>query len=341
MGEELISSFAISGRGLSTKAGRCAYRNIGRAFCVALALIFPAGTADAGLFGNKMSLEERATSAGGIHRTVTVDGVDREYVVFGADRAADPAPVVFVFHGGGGSALRIAGRTEFHKRAQRDGAITVYPDKSGSRWNDGRETTADTGDDLAFVEAMISDLHQRHGVDRQRLYAMGVSNGGIFMQRLGCARGGMFRALSSIAANMAGPLASDCAPARPVSFLMINGTADSAVPWRAGELGRPLGIFGAGGHVRSTPDTIRHWQRNADCAPRPDKMILPDRAPQDGTRVVRYRWRGCAAGVEVLLYKIKGGAHGIPGLGSAGWRNPGQDMNAISVIHEFFSRHGL
>ena len=63
-------------------------------------------------------------------RTLEVDGVERGYLVFlpPSYRPEHPAPLVLVFHGGGGRATGIAPHTGFSLLAEREGFVAVYPD---------------------------------------------------------------------------------------------------------------------------------------------------------------------------------------------------------------------
>ncbi|UCE26200.1 MAG: phospholipase, partial [Candidatus Coatesbacteria bacterium] len=74
-------------------------------------------------------------------KTITVDGVEREYYVHvpeGYD-GPEPVPLVLALHGGGGKAEKMDKLTGFNDVADREGFIVVYPQGEDKHWNDGRE----------------------------------------------------------------------------------------------------------------------------------------------------------------------------------------------------------
>ena len=75
-----------------------------------------------------------------------------------------------------------------------------------------------------------------------------------------------------------------CRPARPVSVLAINGTADPIVPFGGGEV--RLFRFGRSrGTVASTSQTLRFWAKQDGCTT----------APVDPTRAAAFVQRARAA----------------------------------------------
>jgi len=163
----------------------------------------------------------------------TVDGVARTALVSVPPAAKTvPAPLVFVFHGHGGTA-RQAGRN-FHLEREWPEAIVVYmqglntpgqlTDLQGNR--PGWQTAlGEEGDrDLKFFDAVLARLRQDYAVDAKRIYCTGHSNGGSFTYLLWLARGGLFAAVapSSAAAKYARQL-----PPKPA--LIMGGTHDPLV----------------------------------------------------------------------------------------------------------------
>lgn len=138
-------------------------------------------------------------------REWTVDGVVREALVYAPTRAKTEAtPVIFAFHGHGGTMQNSARTFAYHTRWPE--AIVVYPqglktpgrltDPEGKKfgWQHG---LGDQGDrDLKFFDTMLASLQQDYKVDAKRLYATGHSNGGGFTYLLWAARGERFAAFA-------------------------------------------------------------------------------------------------------------------------------------------------
>jgi len=290
-----------------------------------------------------------ATAAGGLttaisaqsapteeRRTLRVDGVERRYLILlpPSVRPGQPAPVVLVFHGGGGRAQGIAPHTGFSRLAEREGFVAVYPDGLGHRWNDGRGY-ASTHDDVGFVRALLDSLRRELTIDPRRIYATGISNGAIFSYRLACDLPGVFAAVAPVAGAMPVALVSSCAHPEPVSVLAMQGTADPLMPYGGG------GVARRRGRVLSAARSVAFWAAAAGCAAAPVTTPEPDVTPADGTQVRRTAYPGCRDGRSVELYTIEGGGHTWPGgppVGGAVGR-VSRDVDATALIWAFFAEH--
>lgn len=161
----------------------------------------------------------------------TLDG--RRYWLDAPAAPADrPLPVVLVFHGFRDRAENLRRGTGFGTLARRDGFIAVFPDghdgvrllgTTGRGWDIGVDDAADR----AFVVALLDRLERERCIDRRRVFATGMSNGGFFSSLLGCQLADRFAAVAAVAGGMElGP----CRPARPVPLLFLYGSNDTVVP---------------------------------------------------------------------------------------------------------------
>lgn len=248
-------------------------------------------------------------------------------------------PLVLAFHGGFGRGDRLARNTSFNELADREGFIVVYPDALDKHWNDGRGTTNPDIDDVGFVKALIERLIRFRNIDSSRIYAMGISNGGFFTQRLACEMSDRIAAFAAVSATLPEQLKSSCQPKNPVSMLMIHSPEDQLVPWNGGETG------GRGGRVLSVPDTIAFWRQENDSSPKAETEALPVIDPDDSTRVSMSRYSGGRRGSEVILYTIKGGGHGWPNSknpqSSSRDERASRQLKASQIIWNFFQQHSL
>jgi polyhydroxybutyrate depolymerase len=149
-----------------------------------------------------------------------VDGVAREALVYVPSSAkTNAAPVVFVFHGHGGTMRATERGWSIHTVWPE--AIVVYPqglntpgrltDPEGKKpgWQASLGLQGDR--DLRFFDAMLASLKTDYKVDAKRIYSTGHSNGGSFTYLLWQARGPEFTAFAPSAAA-AGFLAFGSAP---------------------------------------------------------------------------------------------------------------------------------
>ena len=187
-------------------------------------------------------------------RTWTVDGVTREALV-SIPPGTPPAngwPVVFAFHGHGGTMAHAA--QSFPIYQVWPDAIVVYPqglptpgrltDAEGKR-NGWQSTAGAEGDrDLKFFDVMLAGLGQQYRVDSKRVYATGHSNGGGFTYLLWAQRGDVFAALAPSAAVLGRGYESF----RPKPILHIGSPQDPLVKfeWQARMIDYVLRLDGCG-----------------------------------------------------------------------------------------------
>lgn len=237
-----------------------------------------------------------------------------------------PLPLVLAFHEYSGNGKKMAANTGLSNLAEQKGFIVVYPDAVNKRWDiAGKNQTG--VDDVPFVAALIEHLTKIRAIDRHRIYAAGLSNGGFFVQRLACEMPRQFAAFASVAASLPVQFKPSCKPQTPVSILMINGTADTVVPLAGGappkiRIGKNLSIL-------PVPEVIDFWRQHDACASGAEVKQLP------GSRVEISHYPSCQNGSEVTFVALKGGKHIWPG----GGYGQSQFLDASTAIWDFFQRH--
>ena len=137
-----------------------------------------------------------------------VDTTKREALVWAPKPGDTPAPVVFVFHGHGGSMRQAANSIAVHEAWPE--ALVVFmqglptpgrlADPKGERsgWQAGPAQQGDR--DLRFFDLVWASLRAEHRVDLRRVYATGHSNGGAFTYLLWATRAEHFTAFGPSAA---------------------------------------------------------------------------------------------------------------------------------------------
>jgi polyhydroxybutyrate depolymerase len=248
--------------------------------------------------------------------TLNVSALQRDYLVHVPAGLPDaPVPLVFVFHGGGGESRSMAGLTRFSAVADREKFVVVYPQGIGRGWNDGRVSNVSQAhreqiDDLAFFDAMLDALSREHRIDPRRVFATGISNGGMFSHYLGANRASKVAAIAPVVGGITEPFDQRFKPAEPVSVLIIQGTADSLVPYGGGRVA--ASSTADRGSVVSTDRAVQMWTSANACSGEPQVQPLPDRDPNDGTRIEAKTWSACRNGSAVWLYRVDGGGHTWP-----------------------------
>jgi polyhydroxybutyrate depolymerase len=131
--------------------------------------------------------------AQGVTMTWTVDGDSRTALVFappsGPSVAAHKLPLIFAFHGHGGTSQTAA--LGMHLQTFWPEAVVVYPqglktrskiDPNGDQygWQVERGQAGLHDRDLKFFDAMLAGLRQQFPIDDSRIYSTGFSNGAMF-----------------------------------------------------------------------------------------------------------------------------------------------------------------
>ena len=274
---------------------------------------------------------QAALDAAGIDvEQVQAGGRQRNYLIhIPTGYRGEPVPLVFVFHGGGGKAPGIAKTTEYTAVADRENFIVVFPNgtgqgggNNGGYWNAGSgrgEGPAEKAnvDDVGFVRAMLDQIEGKYAVDKRRIYATGLSKGGMFSYLLACRMSDTFAAVGIVSATMTAP---DCAPSNPVAILHIHGTADENVPINggAGDLSRDDANY------EPVAKVMEFWRTRDKCsAQTTEKSEAPD------TKC--YSYTECA-GADVKYCVIQGEGHGWPGAAKlAKW----QEQNNVYITQDF------
>ncbi len=247
--------------------------------------------------------------------TLEHDGRTRQYHVHLPPRVKDhaPLPVMVVFHGGGGNGKQVAESTGFSALADREGFAVVYPDGTGRlrrmlTWNSGGipvYAADEKVDDAGFVRALLADLGARERIDSRRVYATGMSNGGMLVHRLARECPDLFAAVAPVAGAMNW---TDAAPDVPMPILIVHGRADQHVLFAGGKPKQAVGR--AGERVdASVADAVAYYVARNGLRDEPE--VVRDGAVET-SRWTRLRKDGAPV-APVVVVAIDGEGHTWPG----------------------------
>lgn len=282
----------------------------------------------------------------GTHRfTLEHGGQERHYLVHvpPAYRPGHPTPVVFAFHGGGGSMdIMASAHYGLVDKADREGFLAVFPN-GYSRWPGGKLATWNAGhccgaardkgsDDVGFVRAVLQQVDQRWSVDSKRVFATGMSNGGMMSYRLACEMADRFTAIAAVAGT---DNTQQCRPNRPVPVLHIHALDDTHVLYQGGAGSDAFRDASAVTDFTSVGETVRRWTAHNQCASAPTRTLTVAGAYCD-------TYSPCAAAAPVRLCVTETGGHSWPGgskVRSVG-TVPSQALVANDAIWAFFRQVG-
>ncbi|GGS06223.1 hypothetical protein GCM10010269_51550 [Streptomyces humidus] len=252
--------------------------------------------------------------ASGTH-TLQVNGKSRSYILKVPDNydRNHAYRLVFGFHWLGGTSTDVAtGRTVENgawayyglQRLANNSTVFVAPQGLNNGWaNSG-------GEDVAFTDAMISQVEGALCVDTTRLFSVGFSYGAAMSYALACTRATVFRA---VAVQSGGQLSGCSGGSQPIAYLGIHGIRDNV-----------LGISGGRG-LRD------RFVRNNGCA----AQNPPE--PAQGSRTHRITtYSGCSAGHPVEWAAFDEGHIAAPQDGAGG--DSGSRTWAPAEVWKFFTQ---
>lgn len=231
-------------------------------------------------------------------------------------------PLVFVFHGDGGSGASVKSYTHFDEIADAQHFIVVYPnaDTDGGGWH----RAIDQPKDVQFTSAMIDYFCATYQIDARRVYATGHSAGGFMTYNLAVNLPNRIAAFAPVAANMYANNGNysyfSSAAFKPVPICHIHGDPDPTVsyidpdhaptPW--GEW--PLTHFS-------------HYSCNKDTYVAAGNQTLAT-----GVTRMTFCAGNASGGKEIFLIRVTNVGHGWPAV---------TGFNPAQVIWDFFKNYSI
>jgi polyhydroxybutyrate depolymerase len=285
----------------------------------------------AGLAGCGPVRRQPAGPAAASSQAIWLAGVRRTFHVYRPPGLAGAAPLVVMLHGGFGTGTQAEQAYGWDAQARAAHFVVAYPDGLDRAWNVGGGCCGVPGrtgaDDVGFITQLVARISAEVRIDPHRIYATGISNGGMLAYRLACATT-IFAAIGPVAATQLGR----CRSPAPVSVIHIHGSADRNVPYGGG-----IGQGFARIHGPAIPLLNASWRSIDQCA-----------APSVRTAgVLTTSVARCPGGRAVELITVRGAGHQWPGSVPPSplaarllhLDPPSKSLNATSVIWRFFASH--
>lgn len=243
--------------------------------------------------------------------------------------AATAWPLVLSLHGYGSSGAQTATYVGLTTRAEERGYLLAYPD--GTTINGERGWNASCCgalysdvDDVSYLRAVIADMSTRYHVDQQRVFVIGISNGGFMAHLLGCQAAERIAAMVTHAGTMFVGEPASCSPAAAVALRHSHGTADETVAYAGG--GWSYGMITV--RYVGAEAAVEVWRDRNGCSTTATSGSIDVDLSIAGTETTTTSYAdGCTGGQVVELYSLQGSSH-IPSF------NPDYIDGAIDFLYD-------
>ena len=194
----------------------------------------------------------------GDHRfTIQHEGLTRSYLVHVPDRyqPTETTPLLVALNSYGSARTGDGGLANLRRESDYQGFIAVYPEAYGGKGQAPAWHTRTGGrdvNDVGFIAKVVHNVFRQASVDRGRIYAAGVADGGTMAYQLACDLPYVFRGVASVGgADTSG----HCAEGKAVSVFHLHAQDDPTVPFS------------------TAPVTTAKWAQQNGCELQPRKVL--------------------------------------------------------------------
>ena len=269
-----------------------------------------------------------------INGTIIHDGIVRTYKLYVPSIYSGniAVPLLFNFHGYTSNSNEQMFYGDFRNIADTANFLVVHPQGTLDNNNVNHFNVGwggSTVDDVGFTEALIDSLSAAYSIDQNRIYAVGMSNGGFMSFRLACELSSKIAAVGSVTGSMTPSTLGNCNASHPMPIIQIHGTTDPTVPYN-----------GSAGWTASVTNILNHWATFNNCSPAPTVVNVPNTNVLDGSTVEKYTYENGDNCSEVVHFKVTNGQHTWPGS-IFNFAGTNYDINASVEIWNFLSRYDI
>ena len=254
-------------------------------------------------------------------------GISRLYTYYipSTYQEGDKLPLMITLHGRAFNAEQQLADSQFDKMAEEEGFILIAPncvtiDNDGNTASEGYTFRDLSGvsannirwnamysfydihgvDDVAYISELIDYFAQHFGIDTDRVYLSGMSNGALMSMRLATELTDKIAGIGAVAGTISYQFMEN-GVSGPMKIVMINGDEDPTV-----------NIDGAPNYSPSIWEAAEWFNEQFGITGDPVITELPQTVEDDPTQVVKYEWPE-KDGSQVVIYLVKGGGHTWPG----------------------------
>lgn len=266
-------------------------------------------------------------------------------------------PLVFNLHGNRCCSFTQMFISKFNDKADEEGFIVVYPNGHfdmqyfwwsmkktgifclimGYRYFNAWNYINANVDDVGYIEEIINEIKMKYNIDSSRIYATGISGGGLMSYRLGAELSDVFAAIAPVGASIGGrywiddsidthfPIYIIPEPENPLPVIIFHGMKDKILPYDG------IKDKGFGVCFISVNESVNFWVENNKCD------AIPEIITSDSGKIIKRTYSNCDNNCDVILYSIVNTGHewfGGPRLIFSPC-----EICATDLIWDFFEAH--
>ena len=227
-------------------------------------------------------------------------------------------PVVFFFHGAGGSNLNFLNNPFVVEQINSGQFVGIYPNgyanpgSNGGFWNLGSEPT--NANDVEFVDLIFEQLQSYSVLNTAEAYAVGYSNGAGMVNLLG-KQTIYFKAIAPLYSQQLTSIGA-MESVSDVAVFQLNGEVDNIVPLDGGT--SSVGTF------MSAEDSALNWVSNMSC----NTNSSQSNVTWGAITLDRYEFSSCQNDKVVIYLIARNVGHG--------WNDTQADEQLYNAIWSFF-----
>ncbi|WP_294985174.1 PHB depolymerase family esterase, partial [uncultured Fibrobacter sp.] len=149
---------------------------------------------------------------------LTVNGKNRSMLVYAPSGIEKNRPLIIQMHGMNQDAPYQKNAAKWESIADTARFVVVFPNGENKAWDIGGDK------DVNFLKAIINEMYQKYGIDKNRVYVSGFSMGGMMSYHAANKMGDMIAAIAPVSGYPIGNPAP--ASTRPMPIIHTHGTSD-------------------------------------------------------------------------------------------------------------------
>ncbi len=213
---------------------------------------------------------------------IQVGSTTRNMLVYAPADIETNRPLLISMHGMNQDINYQRNQTQWESVADANNFVVVYPAGINNSWDLSGTTDTD------FILAIINEMFNRYGIDRDRVYLSGFSMGGMMTYHAATKIADKIAAFAPVSGYLMG--GANTNSSRPIPIIHTHGTDDPVVPYSGVET------------------CLNAWVSRNGC-PTTAQVTQPYPIDKPSSNGTKYYWGPGTDGVEIVLLSLAGKGH--------------------------------